>query len=194
MTNYFLHVLQSNEGHKEVPYHGGAIFHLSSLHPFPFIEPLILRTQQVHTPKGTNKQTNQPAPCPEAANQAATYRFPSEQISPCTHKNFFFPVRTQNHHILRKVWCHMWRQCASNKQMVLYMIDTKKMYLWWRNGPRTNSLSLFFKKKKTGPGICRDAVGTCMNLGFGEAEVHWPRLVCSVLVNSDNLTANYGVK
>ena len=118
MTNYFLHVLQSNEGHKEVPYHGGAIFHLSSLHPFPFIEPLILRTQQVHTPKGTNKQTNQPAPCPEAANQAATYRFPSEQISPCTHKNFFFPVRTQNHHILRKVWCHMWRQCASNKQMV----------------------------------------------------------------------------
>src|SRR6185369_6606056 len=120
--------LQSSEGHK-APYHGGAIFHLSSLHPLLFIEPLILGTQEVHTPKRKNKQTNQPAPWPEPTNQAATYRFPSEQISPCTHKNFFFPVRTQNHHILRKVWCHMWRQCASNKQMVLYMIDTKKNVL-----------------------------------------------------------------
>ena len=155
MTNYFLHVLQSNEGHKEVPYHGGAIFHLSSLHPFPFIEPLILRTQQVHTPKGTNKQTNQPAPCPEAANQAATYRFPSEQISPCTHKNFFFPVRTQNHHILRKVWCHMWRQCASNKQMVLYMIDTKKNVLVMEKWTM-DQLSFFFLEKKIGPGIWRE--------------------------------------
>ena len=125
MTNYFLHVLQSNEGHKEVPYHGGAIFHLSSLHPFPFIEPLILRTQQVHTPKGTNKQTNQPAPCPEAANQAATYRFPSQHISPCTHKNLFFSVRTP--HSQEGVVPHVATMCKQQADG-LYMIDTK-LYL-----------------------------------------------------------------
>ena len=112
--------LQSSEGHK-APYHGGAIFHLSSLHPLLFIEPLILGTQEVHTPKRKNKQTNQPAPWPEPTNQAATYRFPSEQISPCTHKNFFFSsAYTKPPHSQEGVVPHVATMCKQQADGFVY--------------------------------------------------------------------------
>jgi hypothetical protein len=63
-----------------------------------------MHTRSPERPK-RSKQTNQPAPYPaEATNQAATYRFPSEQISPCTPKNFYLfidsvHINAKNHHI-----------------------------------------------------------------------------------------------
>jgi len=49
----------------------------------------------------------------------------------------------------------MWRQCASNKQMVLYMIDTKKNVLVMEKWTM-DQLSFFFLEKKIGPGIWRE--------------------------------------
>jgi hypothetical protein len=114
-----------------------------------------MHTRSPERPK-RSKQTNQPAPYPaEATNQAATYRFPSEQISPCTPKNFYLFIDSVHinakkpPHILSKGCCHMWRQCTRNKAYGLFINDKGKMYFVMGNGPCMDQLSFFREKNWT---------------------------------------------